>query len=287
MMKLIADSGATKTDWACITNDRRCIRFSSAGYNPNYITADWIVEDITSAFPSDLNLDEICEVFFYGAGITKLLEPFMKSALQQAFPKATKISAATDLIGASRALLGDRSGFAAILGTGMNSGIYDGKEIAFRVGSLGFILGDEGSGAYLGKLLIRDFMRHRMSDRVYEIVKDRIRMTDDQLIDQIYKKPMPNRFCAQFGPFIKENLHRDDYFYRLVRNSFTAMFEKIIFHYPAYEKYEFNSVGSIAYCFRDILAETAHAYQMRMGIILRYPLDGLITYHNESLHREE
>ena len=90
MMKLIADSGATKTDWACITNDRRCIRFSSAGYNPNYITADWIVEDITSAFPSDLNLDEICEVFFYGAGITKLLEPFMKSALQQAFPKATK-----------------------------------------------------------------------------------------------------------------------------------------------------------------------------------------------------
>ena len=153
-MKLIADSGATKSDWACIEKDGTIIRFSSAGYNPNYISQKYIIDDIQRCFPSKLKVNEVDEIFFYGAGVTKLLEPFMQSALQKAFPKATNIYTATDLMGSAHATLGNHPGFTTILGTGMNSCIYDGKDIAYRIGSLGFILGDEGSGSYLSLIHI-------------------------------------------------------------------------------------------------------------------------------------
>lgn len=280
-MKLIADSGATKSDWACIKKDGTIIRFSSAGYNPNYISQEYITDNIQECFPKELRVNKVDEIFFYGAGVTKLLESFMRSALQKAFPNVTNIYVTSDLIGSAHATLGNQPGFVTILGTGMNSCVYDGKDVVYRIGSLGFILGDEGSGAYLGKVLIRDFMRHNMSDKVYVLVKNKLQKTDDQLIEQIYKRPMPNRFCAQYSKFIEDNLDTDPYFYNLVHDAFDAMFRNMISHYPRYKQYKFNSVGSVGYCFRNILEEVATDYGMELGVILRYPLDGLISYHNK------
>jgi glucosamine kinase len=281
-MKLIADSGSTKTNWACLRKDGTCTRFTSAGYNPNYITADYMTKDIGASLPKDIDKNDITEIYFYGAGVTELQFPFVRKILLGLFPKAVSVFVEMDLLASARALLGDSPGFAAILGTGTNSCLYDGNKVTLNIDSLGFILGDEGSGGYMGKQLMIDFIRHNMPDKVWQTTYDYLKMSGDEIIDQIYTKPFPNRWCAQFSRFIEDHLHDEDpYFLNLVRSSFDALFDKIISHYPNYKQYDFNSVGSIAYCFHDILEDVVSAYGMKMGKIVRYPIDGLIQYHRE------
>lgn len=278
-MKLIADSGSTKTDWACLRKDGTCIRFTSAGYNPNYITGEYMIRDISSVLPSELNVNEVSEIYFYGAGVTELQFGFVRKTLLKVFPYAADVFVAMDLLGAARALLGHTAGFAVILGTGTNSCLYDGESVVQNIDSLGFILGDEGSGAYIGKRLICDFIRCNMPADTYHQIKEHIRLSGDELIDQIYTKPFPNRFCAQYCRLVGENLYRDEYFYLLVKDAFTALFQNIITHYPHYAVYELNCVGSVGYHFRELLAEVADGFGMRMGKILCYPMEGLINFH--------
>ena len=142
-MILIADSGSTKTDWMCVSEDgNRRICFTSQGYNPNYITQEQMREDILHALPAGFPREEVREIHFYGAGVTELQYDFVRSTLRADFPNAEPISVAMDLLAAARALLGHESGFAAILGTGTNSCLYDGEHITLNIDSLGFILGD-------------------------------------------------------------------------------------------------------------------------------------------------
>ncbi|SFG31029.1 hypothetical protein [Prevotella sp. KH2C16] len=282
-MRLIADSGSTKTDWGCLGDDGSCFRFTSAGYNPNYITHEYMVRDILQSFPKSMNPSEIKAIYFYGAGVTELQFPFVRKALRSAFPQASDVFVEMDLLASARALLGDSPGFAAILGTGTNSCLYDGHQVTLNIDSLGFILGDEGSGGYLGKCLMIDYIRRNVTGLPYELIQERVKMTGDEIIDQIYTKPFPNRWCAQFSKFIEEHLNDDEYFPNLVRRSFQDLFDKIITHYPDYKEYELNSVGSIAYCFRDILEEVSTSYGMKLGKLIRYPIDGLIEYHHRHL----
>lgn len=282
-MKLIADSGSTKTDWACLQHDKTCIRFTSAGYNPNYITAEYMSKDIQNSLPLCMNKAEITEIYFYGAGVTELQFPFVRSVLHGIFPNASTIFVEMDLLASAHALLGDHPGFAAILGTGTNSCLYDGQKITLNIDSLGFILGDEGSGAYMGKQLMIDYIRHNMPNDVWKMVADYVKMSGDEIIDQIYTKPYPNRWCAHFSKFIGDHLQDENpYFRNLVERSFYDLFEKIITHYPNYQAYEFNCVGSIAYCFHDYLEKVVSSFGMKMGKIIRYPIDGLVDYH--SIH---
>lgn len=161
-MILIADSGSTKTDWACVPEDgSRRITFTSQGYNPNYISQDEMREDIFRSLPAGFPRGEVREIYFYGAGVTELQYDFVRRTLHAVFPASAAIFVAMDLLAAARALLGRQAGFAAILGTGTNSCLYDGERITQNIDSLGFILGDEGSGGYLGKQLISDFIRGR------------------------------------------------------------------------------------------------------------------------------
>jgi N-acetylglucosamine kinase-like BadF-type ATPase len=187
-----------------------------------------------------------------------------------------------DLLGSAHALLGRYPGFAAILGTGTNSCIYDGERVVKNIDSLGFILGDEGSGAYLGKTLICDYIRGNMPSDVYELVKNQIKMNGDELINEIYTKPFPNRFCAQYAIFIEKNLKEENYFYQLVQHSFRALFKNIISHYEHYNTYKFNCVGSIGYHFQSILAKVANEYDMEMGKIIKFPLEGLVAFYKNS-----
>jgi len=279
-MILIADSGASKTDWACVSRkDSRDIRFTSQGYNPNYITGEQIVEDILSNLPEGFPTDEVSEIYFYGAGVTELQYPFMRETLSKVFTKAGKVFIAMDTLASCRALLQDKPGFAAILGTGANSCLYDGCNEGLNVDSCGFILGDEGSGANLGKRMITDFIRRQMPANVYDKVAKELGHNNDELLDIIYTKPFPNRFCAQYAKFIGENLEFDPYFPNLVTDAFRNFFKLIVTKYPDYTKYSFNAVGSVAYCFKPLLQPVVEEFGMKMGVILKAPMEGLVKYH--------
>lgn len=279
-MILIADSGSTKTDWACVPEDgSRRITFTSQGYNPNYISQDEMREDILRSLPAGFPRGEVREIYFYGAGVTELQYDFVRRTLHAVFPASAAIFVAMDLLAAARALLGRRAGFAAILGTGTNSCLYDGERITCNIDSLGFILGDEGSGGYLGKRLISDFIRGEMPESVRQLTAATLGRTGDELIDCIYTQPFPNRFCAQYSRFVGENLHTDPYFHDLVLDSFRAFFRNIISRYPDFHTFRFNCVGSVGYAFRDILAVVAGEFGMKTGRILQAPMEGLIDYH--------
>ena len=282
-MILIADSGATKTEWACISKDGATrIGFFSQGYNPNYITGTQIVADIRANLPEGLSPDLVDEIYFYGAGVTELQYPFMEKTLREVFAKAEKVFIAMDTLASCRALLQREPGFAAILGTGANYCLYDGCNEGLNVDSCGFILGDEGSGGYLGKRMITDYLRHNMPPKVYKLVGKELGRTNDELIDVIYTKPFPNRFCAQYAKFISEHLDYDPYFPELVTDAFRKFFERIVTHYPDYQKYTFNSVGSVGYYFRSLLEPVVKEFGMKMGIVLKAPMEGLIKYHTEN-----
>lgn len=281
-MILIADSGASKTDWACISKKSQdFFRFSSYGYNPNYISGDSIVSDIKRNVPEGLDSGNVKEIYYYGAGVTPLQYPFVEKTLLEVFKNAEKIFIAMDTLASCRALLMDKPGFAAILGTGANSCLYDGKKEIMNVDSCGFILGDEGSGAYLGKRLITDYIRRNMPDKVYKIVSKELCADNDKLLDIIYTKPFPNRFCAGYAKFILAQCEFDPYFRELASDSFRQFFDKIVTHYPEYKKYTFNAVGSIAYYYRKFIEPVVDEYGMKTGRILIAPMDGLIEYHRK------
>ena len=282
-MILIADSGATKTEWACISKDGATrIGFFSQGYNPNYITGTQIVADIRANLPQGLSPDLVEEIYFYGAGVTELQYPFMEKTLREVFSKAGQVFIAMDTLASCRALLQREPGFAAILGTGANSCLYDGCNEGLNVDSCGFILGDEGSGGYLGKRMITDFIRRNMPPKVYELVGQELGRTNDELIDIIYTKPFPNRFCAQYAKFISAHLDFDPYFPELVTDAFRKFFERIVTHYPDYQSYTFNSVGSVGFYFKPLLEKVVAEFGMKMGTVLQAPMEGLIKYHTQN-----
>lgn len=282
-MILIADSGASKTDWACVDrHSNRQIRFTSQGYNPNFISEQAIIDDLRAAKPSELDPLEVDEIYFYGAGVTELQYPLMRRVLLTVFPAAELISIAMDTLASCRALLQREPGFAAILGTGANSCLYDGCNEGLNVDSCGFILGDDGSGANLGKRMITDYIRRNMPPKVYREVGRALGKNNDELLDQIYTKPFPNRFCAQYAIFIQDHYDFDPYFRNLTTESFRDFFRNVVTHYPNYRSYEFNAVGSIAYFHRPLLEPVVAEFGMKMGKIMRAPMDGLIKYHLQN-----
>lgn len=279
-MILIADSGATKTEWALVSRDGSLVHsFYSQGYNPNYITGQQIVDDIRARLPEGMEPERVKNIFFYGAGVTELQYPFMEEMLRRVFTMAEKVFIAMDTLASCRALLQREPGFAAILGTGSNSCYYDGENETLNIDSCGFILGDEGSGAYLGKRLITDYLRRAMPAAVLELVGRELGRSNDEIIDIIYTKPFPNRFCGQYAKFINRHLDADPYFPALVTDSFRQFFRLIVSRYPDYRKHRFNAVGSVAWHFKSLLEQVAEEFGMKTGLVLKAPMEGLIRYH--------
>jgi N-acetylglucosamine kinase-like BadF-type ATPase len=237
------------------------------------------VEDIRKNLPEDFPTLDVTEIYFYGAGVTELQYPFMRETLKKVFTQAQKVFIAMDTLASCRALLQAEPGFAAIMGTGSNSCLYDGCNEGLNVDSCGFILGDEGSGANLGKRMITDYIRRNMPEKVYKEVGAALGKNNDELLDQIYTKPFPNRYCAQYAKFIAQHLDFDPYFPNLVTDAFRQFFLLIVTHYPDYQKYTFNAVGSVAYYFKPLLQKVVEEFGMKMGVILQAPMEGLIKYH--------
>ena len=278
-MILIADSGSTKTAWSIVDDAGKIENFETEGYNPCYSDSAKLFEILQPNLPANFDPSEVKKVAFYGAGVYEDKYQVISDAIQPVFPNA-EIDSAMDLIGSARALLGRSAGFAAILGTGTNSCLYDGKQITHNIDSLGFILGDEGSGGYMGKRLIGDYIRGYMPKEVREWFWNAYQLTGDQLIDQIYSDPMPNRYCASFTRFLTGEHAGHEYLEQhIVRGSFRDFFNNIVKNYPDYQKYSFNSVGTVGWIFRDRLTEIAVEFGMKTSNIISDPMDGLIKYH--------
>lgn len=280
-MIVIADGGSTKTSWCVLANGKVSIQFITEGYNPYYITPDYFTDSMKRSLPEGFSPGEVAKLYFYGAGCADDKFEFMTGLLKSIFTNA-EVFIAMDLLAAARALLGHSSGFAAILGTGTNSCLYNGKVVAQNIDSLGFMLGDEGSGAYIGKQLIADYIRGYIPKNIHDLFWERYQLTPDRLMDTVYTKPYPNRFCSGFARFVSEHIGQSDYLSQLANNAFDTFFRNIVVRYPDYKHYTFNCVGAVGYHFSTLLGSVAQNYDMQLGKFLLDPMEGLVAYHLSS-----
>lgn len=280
-MKLIADGGSTKTNWCLVNDEGKKVYFNTEGYNPYFVSTEYIIQSLNSNLPSDLQREQLTEVNYYGAGCsTAEKRKVVQDAMSQVFANA-KVNIGHDLMAAARALLGHTEGFAAILGTGTNTCIYDGKDVVNNIDSGAYILGDEGSGCYIGKKLLVDYLRGYMPEAVRKNFWDTYHLTPDDVNEQVYSQPLANRFCAGFSKFVYDNNVHLEYTRNLVKTSFEDFFRNLVTHYPNYQNYSFNCIGSVGYNFRNVLEEVVTENGMKMGKIIRSPIDDLVKFHLE------
>ena len=277
-MILIADGGSTKTTWCLVDAHPTRSFFHTEGYNPEFISTQGIIASLQQNLPATLATAAITELYYYGASVVSPLQVATVSSAMQAVFQQARVFVGHDLLAAARALLGRQPGFAAILGTGTNSCVYDGERIAHNVDSLGYFLGDEGSGAFIGKALLRDYLRGDMPASLEAEFRAAYGLERDAILDRLYNQPFPNRFIASFAKFAYDH-HNVRYCQQLVVEAFDLFFRNIIAKYPAYQTHTFNCVGSVGYNFRDALAQVATAHGMTVGKIIRSPIDDLVSYH--------
>jgi len=276
-MILIADSGSTKTIWKCTDGAGEVQTANTAGINPYYNNPDEIVKEITHA-RTQLSSRHIEEIYFYGAGCsTDNQKAIVSQALASQFG-AEVISVRTDLLGAARALFQKESGIVCILGTGSGSCIYNGENIVRSIPSLGFILGDEGSGASLGKQFVRDFLREDMPESLLKIINEEIGINKEEVLQHVNQDAMPSKYLAGFSKYIHEYLDHK-YMHDLVSQSFEEFVKEYVIRYEGYRGYKISFIGSIAVNYNKILQEVLDKYQLGLGKIENNPIEGLIEYH--------
>ncbi len=276
-MIIVADSGSTKTSWAVLKNAEEPKQFSTEGYNPYYVDSEYIRKSITTNFSYQVETNDVKQIYFYGAGCAGGKDEIVKRALNDVFPHAS-IVIESDLIAAAKSLFGDKDGFVSILGTGTNTGVYSNGEIVNQVNSLGFFMGDEGSGAYLGRKLLSLFARRAMPIELMEALEDDYQLTPNAVVPAFYDAELQNRYSAKFTVFLSNHIEHT-YIKKLVKNAFVDFFENIVCLYPNYRSYQLNSIGSIGFTFIDQLKEVAYSYGMNVGKINKSPMEGLIAYH--------
>ena len=277
-MILIADSGSTKTDWCIVFNGTLIKRIGTKGINPFFQSEEEIQQELTASLLPQLPEGTINSVYFYGAGCTPEKAPVLRRAIADSLPVIGNIKANSDMLAAARGLCGHEPGIACIMGTGSNSCYYDGKHIGANVSPLGFILGDEGSGACLGKLLVGDILKNQMTPKLKEKFLKQFNLEPADIIDRVYRKPFPNRFLASLSPFLAQNL--DEPCVRtLVLNSFKAFLKRNVMQYD-YQHSKVHFIGSVAFHYKEVLTEAAQEMGVQIGTILQSPMEGLISYHS-------
>src|SRR5690554_88172 len=280
-MILIADSGSSKTDWRVIDHQGDIRQFRTIGFNPFYQTAAEMAEGMRTADLLQLK-DQIEQVFFYGAGCTSEKNRVTVVQTINSFYEKALVTVDHDLMAAARATCGHAPGIACILGTGSNSGDYDGKNIIANRPSPGYLLGDEGGGSYIGKGFLKDFIYDDMPSNIRQLVIREYGLTDLTIQENVYQKPFPNRYMASFCNFITRH-KGDPYCYLLYYNGFKDFFHRHVMRYEDYQTKPVSFVGSIAYHNSDILRKVAADLDIQVHIILETPIAGLTLYHKEKL----
>jgi N-acetylglucosamine kinase-like BadF-type ATPase len=279
-MILIADSGSTKTDWAIIDDKGEILKFKSEGLNPYFTSDSSISQIIEKTFLDFDNKNEVSEIHFYGAGCnSKEKNSIIKTALKNTF-KAKKINVESDILGAAKSLFQNSSGIAVILGTGSSSCEYDGGAIIKNIGSFGYILGDEGSGSNIGKNFISAYLNNEIPEKIKQKFDADYRLSVSEIIENVYRKPNPNRFLASFTKFVNDYIE-DETLEMLVSECFYDLFTRKL------TKYELNKnkiafIGSVAYYFSDLLKEVAEEFDAEILKIEKSPMNGLIEFHSKK-----
>lgn len=279
-MILIADCGSTKIDWCLIENGKVAKQVFTSGINALLMSEEQIRQTIADELVPEIKGYEIGSVYYYGAGC--LFDDIcanVRRAIAANISSAKTIEVDTDLLAAARALCGKNPGIACIMGTGSNSCYYDGVRIVDNVSPLGYILGDEGSGAVLGKLLVGDVLKNQLPAALCEKFLKKYDLDRQKIIEGVYKKPAANRFLASLSPFLIENIE-EPAVHRLVLNAFKAFFVRNIENYEGYKTMPVSFVGSVAYYYRDVLEEAASSLGIKIGTVIKSPMEGLIKYHS-------
>ena len=283
-MILIADSGSTKTTWCVSDSDNTKKFYSTSGINPFFRTTDDIVAELKKELAPKIK-GEITAVYFYGAGVVNEEKAdVIKNALTQLFPGAL-LEVESDLLAAARATLGKKSGIACIIGTGSNSCLYNGNEITAHVPPLGFILGDEGSGAYLGRKLVSDYLKGIMPENLSAKFKEKFPLQYADFLNSVYKEEKPNRFLAGFVPFLKENIE-NEYCDEIIRNALEDFISRNVAQYESYQQLPVCFVGSVAFHFQEQLLKVLVEKNITPGTVIKEPLLNLLHYHLQSLKNE-
>lgn len=278
-MILIADAGATKIQWVVIHDGKSTEPLETPGFNPYFMDPDILRNAVEKDLVPYINPEYIKQVFYYGAGCSTPQKCGMvEDVLKEIFEKAD-FEIHHDLLGAARSLFGNHEGIACILGTGSNSCLYDGKDILENVTSLGYFFGDEGSGAYLGKLWLTEYLRGRMPDHLRQAFDSRYGYSLENILDAIYSKPHPNRFLSSFSTFIAD-YKADEFVKKLIRKNFEDFFSEQVTKYSHYQEKPLGVVGSVGFHYQDIFMEVAAAYQLKITRVIKSPIEGLAEFHN-------
>ena len=298
-MVLIADSGSTKVHWSLVTASGQCADVRTDGINPLFQTCDAMRNSISNQLLPQIApllwAGTLTHVFFYGAGCTPEKKVFVQRALEGVFRKA-EVFVASDMLGAARGLLGHQAGVACILGTGSGSCYYNGEEIEWCVPSLGYILGDEGSAAVLGKRLVGDLLKNQLDTTtgnqspmtsLKELFFEEYSTSMADIIENVYRQPFPNRYLAKLSRFCADHID-DPRIHDLVYDHFVQFIRRNLVQYFRHPEFSLQHssvgfVGSIAYYYKSILEEAMRAEGLPMGTVLQDPIEGLKEYHKDAI----
>ena len=275
---LIADSGATKCEWCLLVDGKKKKTILTDGLSPYFLSAAQITALLEQHLLPKIKNFPPKNIFFYGTLLSNTSNAkVIQKVLKILFIKA-KIEINNDLDAAARALCGKQKGIACILGTGANAGYYNGSKIAKNSPGLGYILGDEGSGAYLGKKVVQYYLYQTFDEELMTLFNKRFNTSKDDILNHVYKQPLANRYLATFAIFLSEN--RGHYMIEnIIEDGLNDFFFTHLYKFKESWKLPINFVGSVAYGFKDVLKELCHTYELELGKVLKAPMEGLITYH--------
>ncbi len=274
---LIADSGSTKTQWCLLAGDKKKM-ISTQGISPYFLNDESLGKILSEELLPKTENIHIDEIYYYGTGCSNPENvSLIKRGLKKIF-KMSSIKVEHDLLGAAKALCGNGKGIACILGTGSNSCYFNGKKIVKNSPGLGFILGDEGSGTHLGKKVLQYYLYNTFDAELMDKFKEKYPQTASQILDSVYKTALPNRYLAGFVAFLIEN--RGHFMIEnIIEDSINDFFFNHIYKYRESWSLPINFVGSVAYGFKDVLADMCREYELKLGNVFKSPMEGLIKYH--------
>lgn len=280
-MFLIADSGSTKTDWILCSPSKGVIKsIHTVGFNPIVQKVDFIQKHIEAAFNDEEWKDEVKNIYFFGAGCSSPERRNVISHILISVFKYAIVEVDHDMKAAVIATCGDEKGFSCILGTGSNAVYYDGIDIILPKGSLGigYILGDEGSGAHIGKYLLRDFLYQKLPADLQYHFENVMGIDKDIVLQNVYQRPNANSYLASFAKEIFD-FKSLDYVQRILKQSFEDFFIFNISIFPDYQKYPVHFIGSIATHFENELRRTALSLNIQVGKIIQKPIESIVRYY--------
>jgi glucosamine kinase len=276
---LIADSGSTKCEWCLLVNGKKKTVLTPA-MSPYFVTGDEMIQILSKQLLPKIKNTPIDQLHFYGTGLGNPANiDIMKKVFKTLFPK-TKTAINTDLLGIARASCGHKKGIACILGTGSNACYYNGKKIVSISPGLGYVLGDEGSGAYLGKKIIQYYLYKTFDEDLMSRFQKRFGETHASILENIYKKPLANRYMASFAIFLAEN--RGHFMIEnIIEDGLNDFFFTHLYKFKESWTQPIHFVGSVGFGFRDVLKELCNSYELELGKVLKTPMPGLVAFHKQ------